>query len=242
MQNLEIKYKKPIASKQALHAQQLRRRRVENDSLGFGWNGFQAHSMAGAAMAPVSATSARVRSAKATVTATWWSGIVLESLRPDICSRGGPGRRGGGLNLCRPLGSLPHGAHAEIFFRGGGDLIIFPKSNNSNVRTFAVRPSRKRFQTLAPSLCRPASSRGKTLRIYFPAGGGPSKVPSSRARTVGAHKLPRNSEKLFFTVRASSRALGCDLRGCSRKKNRREIQGGGVGGCRRQPDEQIQAR
>jgi hypothetical protein len=100
----------------------------------------------------------------------------------------------GGFGLRYRLGS-----HAEIFFRGGGDLIIFPKSNNSNVRTFAVRPSRKRFQTLARSLCRPSSSRGKTLRIYFPTGGGLSKVPGSRTQTVRllAAEL-RTFRDLFF--------------------------------------------
>jgi hypothetical protein len=98
---------------------------------------------------------------------------------------------------------LPHGPHAEIFFRGGGDLIIFRHQTISNVRAFAVRPSRKRFQTLAPSLCPAGSSRGKTLRIYFRQEGGHQKCRVLAPGPLGSlTRMAAEFGETFFGRRA----------------------------------------
>jgi hypothetical protein len=72
---------------------------------------------------------------------------------------------------------LPHGSNAQIFFCGGEGLIIFSEIRQfKRSRVDRTRRGASVFKRLRQSLCTPWACRGKTLRIYFPTGGGLSKV------------------------------------------------------------------
>jgi hypothetical protein len=132
---------------------------------------------------------------------------------------------GVGSIYTRGVGLVPAGSHAEIFFRGGGDLIIFPTSNNFKRSRIRCPSEPQAFSNACAKLVSGWVFPRQNLAHLFSAGGGPSKVPSSRTGTVGLpHTNGRRIRRNFFWTARRARSKGY-WRGLRRPINRRAAGG-----------------
>jgi hypothetical protein len=95
---------------------------------------------------------------------------------------------------------LPHGPHAEIFFRGGGDLIIFPTSNNFKRSRIRCPSEPQAFSNACAKLVSGWVFPRQNLAYLFSGRRGAIKSAefSHRDRWAPSHEWPQNSAKLFL--------------------------------------------
>jgi hypothetical protein len=132
---------------------------------------------------------------------------------------------GGTINPWRLWAALPHGVSRRDFFSWRWRFDYFPTSNNFKRSRIRCPSEPQAFSNACAKLVSGWVFPRQNLAYLFSAGGGPSKVPSSRTGTVGLpHTNGRRIRRNFFWTARRARSKGY-WRGLRRPINRRAAGG-----------------